>query len=84
MVMKMCGECDKGGEHALEWISVKDRLPEEGIYVLAWDGNHARDNGDPYYEIAAYRTFGHGSFFVCPPYCLNNITHWMPLPKPPS
>jgi len=47
------------------------------------DGNINLDNF-PFYEIAAYRTFNNGSFFISGPYVLQKITHWMPLPNPPQ
>ena len=66
-----------------EWISVKDRLPEErGSYLVfepefidselaSWSVLVAR-----YYETD--KTFNY-NFQV-----LSNVTHWMPLPEPPE
>lgn len=65
------------------WISVKDRLPSEGVDILVWDGNLNLDNICRY-EIAAYRLFANGGHFISGPYSLQGITHWMPLPEPPS
>jgi hypothetical protein len=67
----------------MEWIKCSERLPEDDKYVLVWDGNINLDNF-PFYEIAAYRTFNNGSFFISGPYVLQKITHWMPLPNPPQ
>ena len=67
----------------MEWISVKDRLPREGIEVLVWDGNLNLDN-IPSYSIASYKTFHNGSFFIDPPYSLQDIKWWMPLPNLPK
>jgi hypothetical protein len=67
----------------MEWIKCSERLPEEGEYVLTYDGNLNLDN-KPFYEIAAYRTFNNGSFFISGPYSLQNIKFWMPLPSPPN
>lgn len=66
-----------------KWIKCTERLPEEGKYVLVWDGNLDLDNV-PLYEIASYRTFKNGSVFVYGPYALHNIKFWMPLPLPPK
>lgn len=74
-----CNLCDM--IEKTTWVSVKDKLPEEGIDVLVWDGNLSLDN-IPKYEIAAYRTFANGSHFISGPYSLQGITHWMPLPNP--
>lgn len=67
----------------MKWISVKDRLPEEGESVLVYDGNLPL-SGKPHYEVASYRTFKNGSMFVSPPYSLQGIIYWMPLPEPPK
>lgn len=66
-----------------KWIKCTDQLPEEGKYVLIWDGNLNLEN-IPFYEIAAYRTFRNGSFFVAGPYTLHNVKYWMELPVPPK
>ena len=67
-----------------EWIKCAYRFPEEGIDVLVWDGNRGIDINTAKYEIASYRAFANGKFFISAPYILQNITHWMPLPNPPE
>ena len=60
-----------------KWISVKERLPEDGQRVVGIAENGMtgimdyRDDGTPF----AARIFG--VYF-------SNITHWMPLPEPPK
>ena len=63
-----------------EWISVKDRLPENG-YVIAF-----AEIGCEYLigvlDEAAYVgdgicCYGDGVMMMC-------VTHWMPLPEPPK
>jgi hypothetical protein len=66
-----------------EWISVDNRLPEEGEYVLVYDGNLPL-SGKPMYEIASYRSFANAATFVSGPYSLQGIKYWMPLPEPPK
>ena len=66
-----------------EWISVKDRVPNEGEYVLVYDGNIPLE-GKPFYEIAAYRIFANGAYFVSGPYTLSSVKFWTPLPEPPK
>ncbi len=59
-----------------EWISVKDRLPKEDDWVIG--GNHKR------VEFGVW--MGDKKGFAIPHFnymCLQ-ITHWMPLPKPPE
>ncbi len=64
----------------IEWISVKDRLPEDTKSVLAWVPNNQcnymvtlRPNGD----WSSWQ--GDYQYWWC-----NEITHWMPLPEPPE
>ena len=55
------------------WISVKDRLPDEGEYVLVWESQ-----GFAYCDKLICGIWNIGA---------NNgaiITHWMPLPEPPK
>lgn len=59
-----------------QWISVKDRLPENCIEVLVYDtdcgiviGWHDKEIGD------------FAADFISP---LDAVTHWMPLPEPPQ
>lgn len=58
----------------MEWNSVKDRLPKECTDYLC-----IRENG--HFEVCTYypmpiEKWGTGS--------QKEITHWMPLPKPPQ
>jgi hypothetical protein len=59
-----------------EWISVKDRLPEEEKEVLCYLGN-ALGKG----IVVAFRRHGDWYFdgWKCP-----TVTHWMLLPEPPK
>lgn len=60
----------------MEWISVKDRLPKENCIVVF---SHS---------IRGYfaGVFRHGKFTETLDDCefFDEITHWMPLPKPPK
>jgi len=75
-----CLEQDREGRVCLkEWINVKERLPDyeyhvggrESVNILMTDGQMVIE-GD--YTDGIFHTLG-----VPNP----NITHWMPLPKPP-
>ena len=80
-----------------EWISVKDRMPEEDQYVIGiniysvWSGCEISD-----YDMAVFEYY-HGDFFLrargleASNYdggavitCEFKPTHWMPLPHPPK
>lgn len=60
------------------WVSVDERLPEEGTDVLAY-----QNRGEETRVVPA--NYGCGIWFDC---CLDcaadSITHWMPLPEPPK
>ena len=55
------------------WISVKKRLPEEGVKVLG-----VCEYG--YFWVTRHDN----SFFIDHHYEFVKITHWMPLPEPPQ
>jgi hypothetical protein len=84
-----CGaveEFDAVQAAASQWISVKDRLPEEGqdcvIYVDwvdVWDKGSERIT---YQEIAVFN--GDDKFYHRAHTELNRVTHWMPLPAAPK
>lgn len=59
-----------------QWISVKDRLPDEETEVLCYLGN-ALGKG----IVVAFRRHGDWYFdgWKCP-----TVTHWMQLPEPPK
>jgi hypothetical protein len=69
------------------WISVKERLPEEGLEVLIFGkilndiskvlGVRARFQGD---QKSKY-TWESEDIHI---YTQYDVTHWMPLPKPPE
>lgn len=59
-----------------EWISVKDRLPEEKRYVLVWKADTEAFAFSMYYaEIGVW---------VSPGEDVISVSHWMPLPSPPN
>jgi hypothetical protein len=58
----------------MEWISVKDRLPENLDEVVIYVSDYGID-------IAFY---SNQSFFDYNSDGILSVTHWMPLPKPPK
>ncbi len=59
----------------MEWISVKDRMPENGVRVLT-----ACDDGIVRLGISK----GGFPFVVNRAHQFSGVTHWMPLPEPPK
>ena len=75
-----CWNCDgKSYFRALEWISVKDRLPEKNKNViLAAEGlTHQVCYG--FYYCGMFHIF-----YTNGASPNNRVTHWMPLPAPPE
>ena len=62
-----------------EWISVKDRLPEEKADCIVYY-QHAYCDNDGYWAIGMCFYDGE-KFQLNPAY---KVTHWMPLPNPPK
>ena len=67
-----------------EWVSIDDRLPEEGEYVLCslkgfnYGGNIQVCKfvpADKFKDKPYFEHFRNG---------FPSVTHWMPLPKPPK
>lgn len=64
----------------MEWISVKDRLPNPGERIgYTFDGSQIRH--DVYYPgyNGSWESENSLGYFINE----NNITHWMPLPAKP-
>lgn len=65
-----------------EWISVKDRLPEiHSPDVLAYDGKNQFISGR--WGVGNTVYFQTNNCGCCNS-GMGEITHWMPLPKPPE
>ena len=70
----------------MSWVSVKDRLPEPDSYCITWSPKAgfnvlkyqylSRNKG----LLGFWRTEEGGCRYVEP----GEVTHWMPLPEPPS
>lgn len=65
-----------------KWISVEERLPKEGKFVLL---QYAKNTQNPTLHARntmAVGRYEYGMFLVegCPV----KVTHWMPLPEPPE
>jgi len=65
----------------MEWISIKDRLPEETVRVVCWVNNE---------ETPRWSTYQIG-MFENEKWYLNGgrkhyeiVTHWIPLLEPPK
>lgn len=60
-----------------DWISVKDRMPEEGVEVLVYGDIYLNRKG----ADVDFVDRESGNFFY---YDEGEITHWRPLPEPPE
>lgn len=64
------GAFKSGYQAAQQWISVKDRLPEDGVEVLVVSDG---ETGASWHEAGEFGWAIGGT-----------VTHWAPLPKPPE
>jgi hypothetical protein len=62
---------------APQWISVKERLPEEGSGLLIVYHSYLKEVGTSYYDDDMWCSSPW-------PITCEHITHWMPLPQPPK
>jgi hypothetical protein len=68
-----------------KWISVKDRLPDKNGYVLviASGKPHKNITLKNAFELAEYSKVG-WILEMWPEWTKAKVTHWMPLPLPPT
>ena len=62
----------------MEWINVKDRLPEDNTDLLVF----ASEGWRGIFPAVYYRNTWQSSHILYDG-MLGNVTHWMPLPNPP-
>lgn len=67
-------------EPVQEWISVKDRLPENGGYVVCI----AKRNPFSRFMPMVARIKKNGWVNPITEQYISHVTHWMPLPEPPK
>lgn len=56
------------------WISVKDRLPEQDVKVITYSETFGLNFGH----------LGIDKVWFVSGYYAKNVTHWQPLPEPPN
>ena len=69
----------RNGVTVQEWLSVKDRLPEEsGMYIVTANDGHAQRVSFVQWQKKnrMWNLTGARSYW--------RVTHWMPLPEPPK
>lgn len=68
-----------------EWIKCSERMPEEGQEVIVMDNDRGKVQSGMILETGY--PAGMGNVFVDfneEYYQVTNVTHWMPLPEPPT
>ncbi len=75
----------------MEWISVKDQLPEDGEYVLIYNFTDypkgiqcavfIKEFSDEFGDLNRWQSQDGGTFVYSE---WNEVTHWMHLPEPPK
>lgn len=66
----------------LEWISVKDRLPPVGVYVITAAKYTVKDRTDTTLTINRLSASGKWVLSECDG--VSKVTHWMMLPDVPD
>ncbi len=66
----------------MEWIKCSDRLPEDRIDVLVYNGEACSVSSylKEFYNKFGYHEWSHNE----EQFNYNEVTHWMPLPQPPK
>ena len=72
------------GVTAQEWISVDDRLPEEGEYVLCVLKGFNYGGKIQVCKFVPADEFKNKPYFEHFRNGFPSVTHWMPLPQPPK
>jgi hypothetical protein len=71
-------------DDASQWISVSERLPEDGQTVVVYDPDNTILKVWPAQWDAENQAFTAGSHKSAGWFEKDEVTHWMPLPKPPA
>jgi hypothetical protein len=68
----------------MEWISAKDRLPQEFVNVLCFIPDQYIFMGSlrPHEDVGESKW--EEQHYGYPSHALDAVTHWMPLPEPPQ
>lgn len=74
----------KNGVTVQEWISVEDRLPEEGEYVLCVLKGFNYGGKIQVCKFVPADKFKDKPYFEHFRNGFPSVTHWMPLPEPPK
>lgn len=59
----------------MEWVSVKDKLPDEGLKVLVYKKEQEE------VSIGFYDPTTRATQWRCEEFMEIEVTHWMPLPE---
>jgi len=67
-----------------EWVSVDDRLPNQGVQVLVYPPDYGDDKlaNENIGYLSRHGTFEYSDNYTI--FNLRNVTHWMQLPQPPK
>lgn len=63
----------------MNWISVEDRLPEDGEHILVYGAVFGMKPG-PY--VSRYRADNRGFDMTVLGFSIGNASHWMPIEPP--
>ena len=86
MVSDIVDALIENGVTVQEWISVKDRLPDQSGEVLVIVSGNPQKNItlNCAYELAEYDPYDGWIMEMWPEWEDAVVTHWMPIPQPPK
>ena len=68
----------------MEWIKCSDRMPEEEQgSVIGWNAETC-EASEYFYDNDEVECFSYYNFCGCHSFNADVVTHWMPLPPPPT
>ena len=71
----------------MEWIKCSERMPEEErgsvVIVIGWN-TETGEVGEYFYDSGEVECFSYYNFSGCHSFDADTVTHWMPLPPPPT
>ena len=67
----------------MDWISVDDRMPKNTKSILAWGTQSSPYTGHRTEVYKCSYSKCNNDWVLPRNYTLEDVTHWMPIPKPP-
>lgn len=67
-----------------QWINIDTALPADGQHVLTYGDPRGYVKNSPFRTAIYEQEYGFNAEHFCETDDVEQVTHWMPLPKPPE